>query len=173
MLASASSLLDYWPLPLAVVGLIFLGLGASYLKSRQGWRRFAELYAVTAKPRGRAYYVPIAEFGTLAPYRNSVFVTFAEQGVYFAREFPLGLFHRPFLVPWESVLRVEKKDGFVMGPHFLVDVKDVAAGHIHLWLPGKVEKELQRYFPPMLESPPPSARPQMEGQGGTGVDTGA
>ena len=155
MPTSDPSLVDFWPLllMLAMVG-IAIGLGVSFVSSGLGWQKFADLYAVTAKPRGRAYDVPIAEFGTLAPYRNTVFVTFAEQGIYFAREFPLGLFHRPFLVPWERVLRVEKKDTFVMGQHFLVDVNDDAAGRIHLWLPGKVERELQRYFPPMRESQP-------------------
>ncbi len=53
-------------------------------------------------------------------------------------------FHPPFLVPWASVRRVEKKDSFFLRGYRL-DIED-AAGEIHVLLPKKVEDDLFKYY---------------------------
>ena len=54
-------------------------------------------------------------------------------------------FHAPFMVPWTSVRRVEKKTGLL--PRYRLDIED-AAGEIHVTLPAKAEYELLKYKHP-------------------------
>ena len=52
-------------------------------------------------------------------------------------------FHPPFLVPWASVRRVEKLEGFFC-QRYRLDIED-AAGKIHVLLPKKVENVLFKH----------------------------
>ncbi|RBP39628.1 hypothetical protein DES53_10955 [Roseimicrobium gellanilyticum] len=81
----------------------------------------------------------------VSPYKNVVRVILTEEGVYFCVWFPFRLCHPPFLLPWESVRRVEKKDSFLLGQSIHVDVMD-PVGTMHLWLRKSVEQDLLKYF---------------------------
>jgi hypothetical protein len=52
-------------------------------------------------------------------------------------------FHPPFLLPWESVKRIEKVHG-VFSNHYLLEIEDAVA-RVQLELPEKVEHDLARY----------------------------
>ncbi|QIF05483.1 hypothetical protein [Roseimicrobium sp. ORNL1] len=104
-------------------------------------------------PEGEAYAVPMLQFGGLARwlvvYRSSALVVFAEEGVYVFREGPSVLFHLPFLVSWESVRSVKKRNILGVYPHYVMDVEDDAAGKMRLRLRMEVKAELERYYRPM------------------------
>jgi hypothetical protein len=143
MSASTQQPQDFWPF--FPVFFICLWVCVGFIISRMGWHAFATRYPMQARPSGTAYNSPSSWFGIIfACYRNVVRVVFTDAGVYFYAMFLFRAFHPPFLVPWQSVKRVEKKDGF-FGPRFRLDIED-AAGEIHVVLPRKVENELLRYY---------------------------
>ena len=123
--------------------LFFVGLwvGVGFVISRMGWHSFATRYLARSQPVGTAYRSPSSWFGVIfASYRNVVRVTFTEAGVYFSVMFLFRAFHPPFLVPWSSVKRVEKKVGLFV-TRFRMDIED-ASGEIHVLLPLKAERDL-------------------------------
>jgi hypothetical protein len=133
---------EFWPFfPVFFAGLWVL---VCFIISHMGWRSFSARYAMPARPSGRIYTSPSSRFGNiLASYRNVVRVVFTDEGIYFCAMFLFRAFHPPFLVPWESVRRVEKKDGWFFKGYRL-DIEN-AAGEIQVWLPKKVENDLFRY----------------------------
>lgn len=141
--------------PVLLMGLAFLAFwgGVSLGSSFLGWRRFAREHSAAVPPEGEAYDVPMLQFGGLARwlvvYRHSAVVVFAEEGMYVFREGPSVLFHLPFLVSWESVRSVKKKNTLGVYPHYVIDVKDEAAGKMRLRLRMKAKPELERYYQPM------------------------
>jgi hypothetical protein len=109
-----------------------------------GWNSFAVRYPAQTRPEGTAHNSPSAWFGTfLARYSNVVRVVFTDAGVYFYAQFLFRAFHPPFLVPWESVKRIEKKR-LLFWFRYRMDIED-SAGEIHLILPVNIERELIRY----------------------------
>jgi len=133
----------FWPLfPLFFV---CLWVSVSFIISRTGWHSFATRYPARSRPVGQVYNSPITSFGNLlANYRNVVQVVFTDSGVYLYAMFLFRAFHPPFLVPWDSVKRVEKRKGFFV-TRYQLDIED-AAGEIHLLLPLKVEEDLFRFY---------------------------
>jgi hypothetical protein len=133
---------EFWP----VFPFFFVGMwvSVSFLISRMGWNSFAVRYPVETRPTGSAYNSPSTWFGfSLAHYGNVVRVVFTEVGVYFYAFFLFRAFHRPFLVPWESVRRVERKR-ILFWSRYRLDIED-AAGEIHVILPLSIEHDLLRY----------------------------
>jgi hypothetical protein len=109
-----------------------------------GWHAFASRYPAPAeKPAGKLYDCGFSSFGLLGSHYASggVRITFSDRGLYFQMRFPL--FHRPFLLPWQSVKRIEKKAG-LLGEKYHVDIED-AVGEIHFSLPGDAENDLRKY----------------------------
>ena len=133
---------EFWPFfPIFFVGMWVL---VCFIISHMGWRSFSARYAMQTRPPGRVYASPSSWFGSIfASYRNVVRVVFTDAGIYFYAMFLFRAFHPPFLVPWASVRRVEKKDGFFC-QRYRVDIED-AAGEIHVLLPTKVEDDLFRH----------------------------
>jgi len=142
MPASASHPEDFWPVfPFFFIGMWIL---VNLIVAHMGWRSFSSRYPAVSRPAGRAYSSPSSWFGSIfASYRNVVRVVFTDRGIYFYVLFLFRAFHPPFLVPWASVRRVEKKDGFFLRGYRL-DIED-PAGEIHVLLPKKVEDDLLRY----------------------------
>jgi hypothetical protein len=123
--------------------LFFAGMWicVGFVISRLGWHLFATRYPAPSRPVGTAYSSPSSWFGTIfASYRNVVRVLFTEAGVYFSVMFLFRVFHPPFLVPWASVKRIEKKAGLFV-TRFRMDIED-ACGEIHVLLPAKAERDL-------------------------------
>jgi hypothetical protein len=121
----------------------FVGIWVSvcFVISRMGWHSFATRYPVQNRPAGTAYNSPSSWFGNIfASYRNVVRVVFTETGIYFYAMFLFRAFHPPFLVPWTSVKRIERKAG-LFGPRLRMDIED-ASGEIHVLLSPKVERDL-------------------------------
>jgi hypothetical protein len=128
--------------PLFFVGLSLL---ISSNLSRTGWRSFASRYPARSRPSGTSYASPLSWFGSSGPvYRNVVRVIFTEAGISFRAAFSFRAFHPPFLVPWASVRRIEKKDGG-WRKRYQLDIQD-AVGEIHVLLPAKAEHDLFRYY---------------------------
>jgi hypothetical protein len=134
---------ELWPLfPLFFVGLWVV---VCFFISQMGWRAFSNRYPMQSRPAGRAYLSPTIRFGNIfASYRNAAGVIFTDAGVYFYVMFLFRAFHPPFLVPWESVRSVQKKEGF-FGRRYRLEIKD-AAGEIHVLLPKRIEEDLTRYY---------------------------
>ena len=133
-------------LPWLLFPFLFVGLWvfASAQISREGWRSFAERYPASSRPAGSAHNSPRTRFASfISRYGNVVRVIFTADGVYFSVLFLFRPFHSPFLVPWDSVKRIEKKRGFLFD-HYQLDIED-AAGEIHVTLPLSVEHDLFRY----------------------------
>jgi len=138
--------------------LFFAGLWVcvGFVISRMGWHAFATSYPARSRPSGTAYRSPSSWFGTLfASYRNVVRVVFTEAGVHFSVMFLFRAFHPPFLVPWSSVKRVEKKAGFFV-TRFRMDIEE-ASGEIHVLLPLKAERDVFAFA--RLPDPLPERRP--------------
>jgi len=134
---------QFWPFFPVYFVCVWLCVG--FIISRMGWHSFAARYPAQNRPNGRAYNSPSSWFRIIfACYHNVVRVVFTDAGVYFYAMFLFRAFHPPFLVPWQSVKRVEKKDG-VFWPHYRLDIED-SAGEIHVLLPRKVEHDLARYY---------------------------
>jgi len=133
---------DFWLIfPFFFVGLwLFVSFG----NSQFGWRSFSNRYPTQTRPAGKAYNSPSSWFGRLGHYHNVVRVIFTDAGVYFYVLFLFRPFHPPFLVPWESVKRVEKRNGFLFGCHYLLEVED-AVGRVRLRLPERIEHDLLRH----------------------------
>jgi hypothetical protein len=127
-------------LPFFFVGMWLL---VSFIISQFGWRSFSSRYPAHIRPSGIAYNSPSSWFGILGHYHNVVRVVFTDAGVYCYVLFLFRAFHPPFLVPWESVRRVEKKDGF-FGSYYWVEIEN-DAGRVRLRLPAKIEDDLSRY----------------------------
>lgn len=154
--------------PVLLLVLVFIALfgsvslGSAFL----GWRRFAREHSADVPPEGEAYHVPMLQFGGLARwlivYRNSTVVVFAEEGMYVFREGPSVLFHLPFLVSWESVRSVKKRNTLGVYPHYVIEVNDEVAGKMRLRLRMKVKPELERYYRPMMAG---AAEPSLVGRG--------
>jgi hypothetical protein len=115
----------------------------SFIVSQMGWRSFSNRYPAQTRPAGSAYNSPSSWFGVLGHYHNVVRVVFTDAGVYFYVMFLFRAFHPPFLVPWESVKRIEMKNGF-FGSYYWLEIAD-AAGRVRLRLPRTIEQDLSRY----------------------------
>ena len=132
---------DFWLiLPFFFVGMWLL---VSLVISHTGWRSFSSRYASQVRPPGTAYNSPSSWFGSLGRYHNVVRVIFTDAGVYFYVLFLFRAFHPPFLAPWHSVKRVEKKDGWFGRYYWLEIASD--AGRVRLRLPRRIESDLLRY----------------------------
>ncbi|HEY2081322.1 MAG TPA: hypothetical protein VGI88_00950 [Verrucomicrobiae bacterium] len=136
--------MDFWfpfLFPFFFVGMwVFVG----FKISRMGWNAFAVRYSAPTRPTGRAYSSPFTQFGSfLARYKNVVQIVFTDAGVYFYAVFLFRAFHPPFLVPWESVKRIEKKR-WLFWHRYRLEIRDVA-GEIHVSLPESIERELLQY----------------------------
>ncbi len=119
---------------------VFVG----FIISRFGWNSFATSYPVQARPAGRAYNSPFAWFGTiLFNYRSVVRVIFTDTGIYFYVFFLFRAFHSPFLVPWDRIKSIERKNGFFRD-RYRIDIED-AAGEIHVILPLSIEPDLIKF----------------------------
>ncbi len=132
-----------FPILIVVSGWILFNFAFSHT----GWRAFSRRYPARSRPPGRIYTSPSSCFGSnSAGYNNAVLVVFTEAGVYFYAAFLFRVFHPPFLVPWASVRRVEKKEIFFRR-RYQLDIED-AAGKIRVLLPKKVEDDLFKYYKP-------------------------
>jgi len=131
----------------AVAGVIQL---FSYAMSRSSkWREYALRFAASNRPEGRAYVVRWASFGKRDnrckySYGRCVRVIFTEQGVYFSLGFILGFCHKPFLMPWSKVNRVEKYDGPFYRKYMLLI--EEGADEIYLELLNKGGDDLKRFY---------------------------
>jgi hypothetical protein len=137
---------DLSPLTPILGGFVFIAIWilVSFLISRAGWHAFAIRYPARRRPVGKAHASPFTSFGLLrSRYSWAIKVVLSDSGVCFLPSLLFRAFHSPFLVPWASVKRVEKRNGFLR-PRYHLDVED-PAGEIHVTLPSKVEHELLRY----------------------------
>ena len=141
MHTSSSTPPDFWPIfPLFFVGI---WLFVCFIISHEGWRSLSSRYSSPVRPAGIAYNSPSSWFGVLGHYHNVVRVVFTDAGVYFYVLFLFRAFHPPFLVPWESVKRVEKKKGF-FGSYYCLEIAN-DAGSARLRLPERIEHDLLRH----------------------------
>ncbi|HEY1051455.1 MAG TPA: hypothetical protein VGE39_16900 [Prosthecobacter sp.] len=135
--------------PIFPLAFAALWIVISFVISRAGWHAFATRYPAPSRPAGRAYGSPNSWFGRHVPasYNNVVRVIFTDAGIYFYTLFLFRAFHRPFLLPWDSVQKIEKKEIFFkLFRSYHLEIED-PAGKIRVRLPLKVEADLFRHLP--------------------------
>jgi len=127
--------------PIAFVGMWLL---VGFFLSRMGWSGFALKYGVPAPPIGERFACPNARIGNLmASYRNVMYVSFSDAGIYVSALFLFRAFHAPILVPWSKVVGVTTKKRFWMVRNEL-EIRD-DAGSIRIQLTEKALHEYERY----------------------------
>ncbi len=145
MLASQLPGPDPWLfVPLFLLFFAGMWVFVGFTISRAGWSSFAARYPASTRPTGKTYVSPNTRFGNyVARYSNVVRVTFTDAGVYFQVLFLFRAFHPPFLVPWTSVKRIEKKK-VLFWTRYQMDIDD-EPGQIHVILPASIEHDLPKY----------------------------
>jgi hypothetical protein len=137
---------DFWVIVVIIFGIVFLSVLFSFAETQAtgGWGSFAKRYPAQTRPAGNAYSVSSWRICNVYDPGRCLRVIFTDAGIYFYMTFFRRLAHPPFLLPWESVKRVEKGHGF-LGEHYIVEVKDTAGAFI-LNLPRNVEHDLYRFY---------------------------
>jgi hypothetical protein len=124
--------------------IVAMWLGVGFVVSRMGWCGFAQKYAASSRPPGRSFNCRSAWFGTIfASYRNVMRVVFSDAGIYIYPLFLFRAFHRPFLVPWDKVVGVSRKERFWITWTEL-EVRD-GTGEIHIMLSEDALREYRRF----------------------------
>jgi hypothetical protein len=133
---------NLWPLfPFAFVGMWLL---VGFQISRKGWSEFAHKYSVSMPPIGERFLCPSARFGNiLASYRNVMFVSFSDAGMYVSAMFLFRAFHSPFLVPWKNVVGITTAKRFWVVRNEL-EVRD-DSDCIRVQLTEKATREYERF----------------------------
>lgn len=106
----------------------------------KGWRSFAARFGTTVRPSGAAYFARDAWFPR-TNYRN-LRVILTDTGIYFPRGM-LRLFHPPFLVPWNRVIEIKKRQGFSK-EWYKLQIED-SFEKISLTLPASAGPDLSRH----------------------------
>jgi hypothetical protein len=122
---------------------IFVLISLADAQAKGGWSSFAKRYPAQTRPDGSAYSVSMWTYCNVHGNARGLRVIFTDTGIYFYKTFPSRLAHPPFLLPWESVKRVEKGYGF-FGEYYILEIEN-AAGKLQLDLSKKIEYELARY----------------------------
>lgn len=109
--------------PFFFVGLwLFL----SFVISHLGWRRFALTHPCDHRPSGPSHSIPFATFGTpVARYNNVVRTVATDGGLYLYLFILFRAFHKPFLLPWQSIVRTEPYSFLSFRGHIL-HIRDAA-----------------------------------------------
>tara|TARA_R110002096_G_scaffold29509_11_gene89001 strand:- start:4093 stop:4578 length:486 start_codon:yes stop_codon:yes gene_type:complete len=87
-------------------------VGVCFLISRFGWHQFAQDFAATNKPReGAMFFGRSGRFGLLGfgQYGNCLDATLIPAGIYLSVNVLFRCGHRPLLIPWSKVERVEER----------------------------------------------------------------
>ncbi len=143
MPALPPSIRDHW----REIALGFIGawLFISFCISQTGWSSFARRHRARTRPPGRTHRATNSWFrGPFSAYGNLISVVFGETGIHVRVVFLFRPFHPPFLVPWASVSRVEKKFGF-FGQQYRVDIHD-DAGQLHMIVPRSARDDLMAHY---------------------------
>jgi hypothetical protein len=129
---------DFWFIVAIILGGVFLVVLSFFAEAHAtgGWASFAKRYPAPARPTGKAYSVQGWRICNVNDYGNFLRVIFTDAGIYFYMTLPRRVAHPPFLLPWESVKRIESARTF-----YVLDI----AGSIRLDLSAKVKYDLERY----------------------------
>lgn len=114
----------------------------AFAVSRQGWAQFARRHPASVRPAGPSFHCPIVWFrSVLGTYNNCVRIVFCPSGIYVRPFFVIGLFHAPFLIPWEKVAAVPVQRKFRGA--LQLDVRDGDL-ELHLGLGDPAAREFER-----------------------------
>src|SRR5437016_4404327 len=132
---------DFWTIVIIVLGAVYVVVLVALMDSKVtgGWGSFAKRYPAQARPEGNAYSVLSCCFCNVYNRARGIRVIFTDTGIFFYMTFLSRLAHPPFLLPWESVKRVEKRHGF-SGEYYIMEIKD-AAGTFRLDLNRNIEQD--------------------------------
>ncbi len=139
---------DFWPCVVIALGGVFVYVFVGFMVSTipGGWGSFAKRYPAKTRSAGNSYTVLGCWFGGYSGDRGGkgVRVIFTDTGIYFYRTFFCRAGCSPFLLPWESVKRIEKGQR-TYGNFYLMEIED-AVGNLRLDLPEKIEQGLSKYY---------------------------
>jgi hypothetical protein len=116
----------------------------NFIISRKGWSEFAHKYGVAMPPIGEKFLCPNASFSSIfASYRNVMYVSFSDAGIYVSALFLFRAFHSPFLVPWNKVVGITTSKRFWTVRNELVIRDD--GNSIRMQLTGEAAREYERF----------------------------
>jgi hypothetical protein len=136
---------DFGVIVVIILGgaFIFVLISLADAQANGGWSSFAKRYPAQTRPAGKAYSVPSWTYCDVHWNARGLRVIFTDTGIYFYMLLYRRLAHPPFLIPWESVKRVKKEQGFI-GEYSVLEIED-AAGKLRLDLSHELEHVLARY----------------------------
>jgi hypothetical protein len=131
----------------AVIGVVQLFSFSLSRKSK--WYEYALRYPAPKRPAGKAYGVWMASFGKRGnrckySYQRYVHVIFTEEGIYFSTGFILRTFHKPFVMPWNKLNRVEQYEGPFYRKYLLTVEEN--ADEIYLEMMDMDVETLKRFY---------------------------
>jgi hypothetical protein len=137
---------DYLTFVVIIFFLVFVWVLVLLMLSQVpgGWGSFAKRYPAQTRPAGTTFSISSYGSGKLWGRGKGVRVIIADTGIYFYMVFCCRAGHKPFLLPWESVKRIEKGHG-LFGNFYIVEVEDTIR-KFWVQLPGKSEHDLSRYY---------------------------
>jgi hypothetical protein len=74
----------------------------SLLSQLSGWRRLGREYAAQTQPQGQAFRWQTGKVG-MVPYRNSLDVTVAPDGIFISVWLLLRFAHKTLYIPWKEI----------------------------------------------------------------------
>jgi hypothetical protein len=93
-----------------LTGILLVWVGGLFTLASLGWRRFAAAYRETDTPEGTRFTSHMTSFGRCAHYTRAVIVVPSSRGIHLSTRWPFGMFHSPFLLPWNRVRRSDWPD---------------------------------------------------------------
>jgi hypothetical protein len=139
---------DFWPIVVIILGGVFVFVLVGFMVSTipGGWGSFAKCYPAKTRPAGNSYTVLGCWFGGYSSDRGGkgVRVIFTDAGIYFYKTFLGRAGSPPFLLPWESVKRVEMGHR-AYGNFYLMEIDD-DVGKLRLDLPEKIAHDLSKFY---------------------------
>jgi len=137
------------------IPFLFVGMWifVCFVGSRLGWGRFSSTYPCDSRPTGTSYSVPVATFRSdLIRYSGIIRVIASSGGMYFYNFILFRAFHRPFILPWSCIERIECYS-WLWTRGYILHIRD-SVGTFKPRVEESFAQEIYRYAPHLLPHPP-------------------
>lgn len=108
---------------LFVLGLIllstFISVIITYLISKKGWLLLSDHFETSQESSGETLKFVSMGIGT-GVYKNSIFLTFSEQGLHLKTFYLSKIFHPPLFIPWNNITYNKEKNPLLFNRHELL-----------------------------------------------------
>ncbi len=104
-----------------------------------GWYQLSARYGFNGRIEGECFRFASMKIGPKllgVNYSGILFLTVGPEGIRFSVFLPFGIMHRPFLLPWDSIIYHEFKKGF-LGKSLEIHLADPPKRIVLLGKPGE------------------------------------